>query len=487
MRARIRRRATAPPTPVPRRGRFLPRPFTPRPATRRRDPFAPRPRSLAAPTRGFGPQPPRRQDPSSKTRRALDGATKRPDVLAWNGFVDRRMPAPATPDRERPESPEGETRKLVASHLGLEKAPAQISSAFSLAKTWLDRSIANVDKLGPTASKFFNQADLGYLKTDLGKIRGQWNTTTSAGECQPDEGEGPFRIADAKGYRFLDLESGNVLADCRGPGRQSDSLITFYPRGIGQGLPALAHTVIHELSHASSLSTDDVAYGHQSGFAALPDVRGLARKNADSYSYLAAYIGTHAPALDGGGDASSEEDEHAVTAFSEPERRFLDDSVALAERIARDSRDGFEAAIDDLEAAVARGAWGAGGDAYRKLAGAFPGRLPSPDGDRGFPGREAEAALEMLAEARAFFEDQILGGAVDPEELEKDPDGDYVLRPAKGKVGLRFFRDPEPETWMLELGREASGAAQDPKLFLAVARFLAGAENEAIAPLAPGA
>ncbi len=78
-------------------------------------------------------------------------------------------------------------------------------------------------------------------------------------------------------------------------------------------------------------------------------------------------------------------------------------------------------------------------------------------------------------------------GAVDPEKLEKDPDGDYVLRLAKRKVGLRFFRDPQPETWMLELGPEASGSLSDRRLFLAVARFLAGAENEGIAPLAPGA
>jgi len=102
------------------------------------------------------------------------------------------------------------------------------------------------------------------------------------------------------------------------------------------------------------------------------------------------------------------------------------------------------------------------------------------------PGVSSDVAtLRFLEGARSFLRDKVLAGLVDPEELEKDPFGDYVFKAAAGKVGALFFPRPEPDGWLLELAAGAPGSAEDHRLYLRVARLLADRQDDRLSPLSP--
>ena len=115
--------------------------------------------------------------------------------------------------------------------------------------------------------------------------------------------EGEYRLAEGKdrrferdsvGYRYVTTTGGSAVA--RTEGRGAEALITVFPEGVESGEVALTRTIVHELSHASGLETEDVAYQGTPLFSFLnmfPGSAGApspARRNADSYAHAVASL-----------------------------------------------------------------------------------------------------------------------------------------------------------------------------------------------------
>ncbi len=230
--------------------------------------------------------PVERTPPSASAHRTADV------VLAMQRSIGTRATrALLDPARRR------RLQRFPATHEHTADAPPALHEAWRRAGEWL-RLCADVRTPGNEALRaFFPAHDIPTIRRDIRTILAQWtlmNERGREGEYRLAEGQDRRLERDSVGYRYVTTTGGSAVA--RTQGRGAEALITVFPEGVASGEVALTRTIVHELSHASGLETEDVAYQGTPLFNFLnvfPGSAGApppARRNADSYAHAVASL-----------------------------------------------------------------------------------------------------------------------------------------------------------------------------------------------------
>ncbi|MDE1464807.1 eCIS core domain-containing protein [Spartinivicinus poritis] len=176
-------------------------------------------------------------------------------------------------------------RVPVDNNTGIEKSPDKVRAAFKTAQSYIAETKIYLGlEFNYAQAHLYPDLNISDITDGVDKIKTQLDYVINNGDIYNEAvNNGVDNPGNFKGYRYINKSTGSYASN-RGNG--NNALITFNNAGVQQEATHLAGTIIHEASHGSQLSTDDVAYLHDDLYEKIKDFPDLILQNADSWKKI---------------------------------------------------------------------------------------------------------------------------------------------------------------------------------------------------------